>query len=173
MSEQVQETTTAEVSRNIIPATEVYNLTPDQISAALEAGDIAEGGTVNVTIKAGALAGLTKDEAQPYEQLLAVTFDGMVLLSGGKQEPQTPRGEDTKDSRTDAEKAKGAPDHFNYGLDLEVKRALRKDLETAISGPSKAIEKAATALFANKLFPSLDAAREHVIGMRRSAGLDA
>ncbi len=168
----VSDITVTESARATVPATTVYNLTQEQIDAAIEAGDIVQGGIVDVTIKAGA-AGNAKDEAQPYEQLLGVTFDGMVLLSGGKQEPQTPRGDDKVDGRTDEQKAKGAPDHFNYGLDLEVKRTLRKQLETEISGPSKIIERTAKLLFEQKMFPSMDAARAHVKSMRAEAGLDS
>ena len=164
---------TAEVAgRAIVPAETVYNLSTEQIIAAIEAGDIQTGGVVDVTVKAGAV-GNVKNEAQPYQQLQAITFAGMVLLSGGKEEPQTPRGDSKVDERTDAQRDKGAPDHFNYGLDLEVKRQLRKQLETEISGPSKIIERTAKLLFEQKMFASMDAARAHVKSMRAEAGLDS
>lgn len=170
---KVTETTTAtESARGVIPATAVYNLSQEQIDAAIEAGEIRQGTEpVDVTIKADS-SPTKKDEKQPYEQLLALTWEGMVLLSGGKAEPQADRGDSKVDTRTETEKAKGAPDHFNYGLDLEVKRNLRRQLETEISGPAKVIERTAKLLFDQKMFPSLDAAREHVKQMRVSAGLD-
>jgi hypothetical protein len=166
------ETEVAATTRETIPATTVYNLTQEQIDGAIEAGWIEAGSeAVDVTIKADS-SPTKRDEKQPYDQLLAITWEGMVLLSGGKAERQAPRGEAKVDARTEEEKAKGAPDHFNYGLDLEVKRNLRRQLETEISGPAKVIERTAKLLFDQKMFPSLDAAREHVKQMRLSAGLD-
>lgn len=159
-------------TREVIPASTVYNLTDEAIQAAIDAGDIAASGeAVDVTIKADS-SPTKKDEKQPYSKLVAITWEGMVLLSGGKAEPAHPRGDSKVDQRTEAESAKGAPDHFNYGLDLEVKRMLRRQLEVEISGPAKVIEKTAKMLFDQKMFGSLDLAREHVRTMRTAAGLD-
>jgi hypothetical protein len=166
------ENTNEQIARDIIPATTVYNLSQDAIDAAINDGHIAVSpDAVDVTIKADS-SPTKRDEKQPYQQLVAITFEGMVLLSGGKAEPAAPRGDAKVDARTETEKSKGAPDHFNYGLDLEVKRNLRRQLETEISGPAKIIERTAKLLFDQKMFPSLDAAREHVKAMRASAGLD-
>lgn len=171
---ETNETETATATgRAVIPATTAYNLTQEQIDNAIQEGWIvANPEPVDVTIKADS-SPTKKDEVQPYMQLLGITWEGMVLLSGGKAEPQAPRGDDKVDSRSEAEKAKGAPDHFNYGLDLEVKRALRRGLEQEISGPAKVIERAAKALFDAKLFGSLEAARAHVKAQRTELGLDA
>lgn len=169
---KVENTTTEQIERDVIPATTVYNLTQDQIDAAIEAGFIgASPDAVDVTIKADS-SPTKRDEKQPYAQLVAITWEGMVLLAGGKAEPQTPRGDAKVDTRTEAEASKGAPDHFNYGLDLEVKRMLRRQLETEISGPAKVIEKTAKLMFDAKMFGSLDLAREHVKAMRTAAGLE-
>lgn len=171
-AKMTQDTAEVQEARQVIPASTVYNLTQEAIDNAIEAGWIvATPEPVDVTITADA-SPTKRDEKQPYMQLLALTWEGMVLLAGGKAEPQTPRGDSKADTRTEAEKAKGAPDHYNYGLDLEVKRSLRRALETEIAGPAKAIERTAKMLLDQKIFASLDAAREHVKNMRREAGLD-
>lgn len=168
---KVETTTNEQIAREVIPATAAYNLTQDQIDSAIEQGWIvANPDPVEVTISAN-VSPTKQDESQPYMQLLGLTYEGFVLLSGGKSEPQTPRGDEKVDPRTDEQKQKGAPDHFNYGLDLEVKRNLRRQLEQEISGPAKVIEKMAKMMFDTKMAGSMDEARAKVKEMRVAAGL--
>jgi len=163
----------SDVVREIISAETVYNLTTEQINDALAQGWVwwengtpenpqgsREGSVTNVTL--GADKSPTKlDEIQPYQKLLGITFEGMILLCGGKAEPAALRGDTKKpDLRTDAEKQAGVADHFNYGLDLEVKRPIRKALENSLAGPDKAIRKMAQALLDLKMARNMDHALE-------------
>ena len=170
--ETVQDVQVSE-SRAVVTAENAYNLTTEQIQQALAenmvrwAGGIPRGekatpGTretsiTDVTISADK-SPTKKAEAQPYEKLEAISPEGMVLLSGGKLEPAVLRGDEKIDPRSDADRIKGACDFFNYGLDLEVKRNLRKALETEISGPEKAIRKLAQALVDLKMAKNLEQA---------------
>lgn len=158
-----------EAGRAAVSAEAAYNLTSEAIEAGIAEGFIRwAGGTPTVPgTRKTALTDVTiskdksptkREETQPYEKLEAITFEGMVMLAGGKAEPAVLRGEEKVDPRTAEERIKGAADHFNYGLDLEVKRNLRKALETEISGPEKAILKMAKALFELKLAKNMDAA---------------
>jgi hypothetical protein len=158
--------------RPIIPATVIYGLSEEVLEKALADGDLRHVGTVKLTITKKE-SGTGRDEVQPYEKMRALTFEGMVLLSGGKAEHSEPRGNTKeKDKRSEEGKRKGAPDHFNYGLDLEVKRELRRNLESEIAGPAKAIEKMAKAMVENKLAKSLPEAIAKVKAMRLAEGLD-
>src|SRR5262245_52560870 len=158
-----------EAGRPVIKAESAYNLESAVIEQALADGWVRwSGGTpqvagtretahTDVTISADK-SPTKKEETQPYEKLEAITFEGMVLLAGGKAEPAVLRGDEKVDPRTAEERIKGVPDHFNYGLDLEVKRNLRKALETEISGPEKAILKMAKIMLDLKMAKNLDAA---------------
>lgn len=141
--ETVETFTTAETA---------YGLETAAIEAGIEAGHIRWFGGERgkslkaVKVKADKEKGRTAGEWS-YEKLEAVDLEGMVLLAGGKLEPQTSRGDKkAEDTRTKAQKAKGVPDHFNYGLDLEVKRAIRRKIEGKTIDPEKAIEKMAALL---------------------------
>jgi len=161
--------TVEDQARPVIKAEDVYSLSTEAIEAAIADGFIRwNGGTpesagtressvTDVTITKDK-SPTKKDEDQPYEKLEALTFEGMVLLSGGKAEPAVLRGDAKVDPRKAEERVKGAPDFFNYGLDLEVKRNLRKVLEQSISGPEKGIMKMAKVLFELKMAKSMDAA---------------
>lgn len=168
------------VVRAAIKAEQVYNLSTDQIDAAIVEGWLRwSGGTpgernadstwinavagtrvtalTDVTISADK-SPTKREEKLPYEKLEAVSFEGMVLLAGGKAEPAVLRGDAKLDPRSAEERIKGVPDHFNYGLDLDVKRNLRKALEGEISGPEKAIAQIAKGMLAAKMAKSLPAA---------------
>lgn len=163
-------TVEAAAKRAMVPATKAYELSAEQIAAAIEAGDIANVGSTDVTIKVDA-SKTGKDEVLPYEKLVALTLDGMVLLAGGKVEPATEAPTEGKDERTDAQKQKGACDHFNYGLDLDVKRYLRRILSNEIEGPAKIIAQTAQKLVDAGLFDSLDEAVADVKAKRAAKGL--
>lgn len=166
--------TTVEVeARKVVIAEDAYNLTTDQITAALAegfirwAGGIPRGDKATVGTRTTAVTDVTisadksptkKAETQPYEKLEAISAEGMVLLSGGKLEPAVLRGDEKIDPRTAEDRIKGACDHYNYGLDLEVKRMLRKALENEISGPEKAIRKLAQAMVDLKMAKNFEQA---------------
>lgn len=178
-SEKPKETKMVEVqietveARKVVIAEDAYNLTTDQIDAAIRegwirwAGGIPRGEKATAGTRTTAVTDVTikkdksptkRDETQPYEKLEAISPEGMVLLAGGKLEPAVLRGDEKVDPRTAEERIKGACDHYNYGLDLEVKRNLRKALENEISGPEKAIRKLAQALVDLKMAKNLEQA---------------
>jgi hypothetical protein len=101
----------------------------------------------------------------------ALNGKGMAALCNGKIEPQTPKPETGKDERTDAEKAIGACDRFNYAVDLEFRTPARAFIMGKLESPDKVIEKAAETLVAAGLFDSLEAARAHVVEQRKAKGL--
>jgi hypothetical protein len=172
--QKMPETTIVEVAvRPVVTAETAYGLSTDQIDAAIKAGYIRwaggiprgekksegsrESSVTPVTIKAG-VSPTKQDETQSYEKLEAITDVGEVLLAGGKAEPAILRGDEKVDPRSPEERAKGSVDHFNYGLDLEVKRAIRKALENEISGPEKAIQRMAKVFLDLKLAKNLEQA---------------
>jgi hypothetical protein len=156
--------------REMIPATKAYGLTADQIAAAIEAGEIANVGSTDVTIRAKS-SPTKKDEVLPYEKLVALNFDGMLLLSGGKMEPKTDAPETGKDERSDDQKLKGAADHFNYGRNLDVNREVSRLLSEQIEGPAKIIKAAAERMVAAGMFTNVDEATAFVKERRAAQGL--
>lgn len=125
--------------------------------------------TAKVTIRAKS-SPTKKDESQPYISYTALTGRGMALLCGGKVEPASAKAEEGKDERTDAQKAPGACDFFNYGYDLDVRQPIRVQLEDSLAGPEKAIDKMVKALVDGGLFNEADA-RAFVIKSRQDKGL--
>lgn len=112
-----------------------------------------------------------KDHTRPYPKVEALTAEGMALICGGKFEPATAKPEDgTKDERTEAEKAAGACDYFNYGYDLSIRATERSKLESELEGPEKAIAKAVKGLVENAGFDE-EGARAVVIAQRTKQGL--
>lgn len=116
------------------------------LQAAINEGHIvATYGTVEVTDKASPTGKGSKNE---YVRLDAQDASGMALLCDGKMKPATPKPSEGDDKRTDAEKAIGAADYFNYGRDLDVRSGIRQKMMSALEGPEKAVKKFVAALFA-------------------------
>jgi len=155
-------------SRGHYPATTVYGLTADQIAQGIKDGLIAQVGETAVVIRG---KGNVKDEFVTYDKHIALNDRGEAFLCGGKSEVATPAPEKGEDTRTDAEKAKGSADHFNYGFDLEVKRELRSKLAELIEGPAKAIAKAAQTMLDQGVAETLDDAVAMVKAGRLRKGL--
>lgn len=152
---ETKETETPVAEPTFTTAETAYSLETEAIESALEAGHIRWAGSepekpgtretalTEVKVKADAAKG-RKAGSHSYQKLEALTLEGMVILAGGKLEPQALRGDTAKaDTRSDADKKKGVPDHFNYGLDLEVKRAIRRKIEGKSVDPETAIKKMA------------------------------
>lgn len=155
-------------SRGHYSETVVYGLTQDQIDAAINAEQIRSVGNTAVVIRG---KGNVKDEFVTYDKLIALNFDGAKLLCGGKETVATDKPENGEDTRSDAEKAKGAADHFNYGFDLEVKRELRSKLAELIEGPAKAIAKAAQTMLDQGVAETIEDAVAMVKAGRLRKGL--
>jgi len=146
----------------------VYGLSQDQIDAAIAAESIKSVGNTAVVIRG---KGNVKDEFVTYDKLVALNFDGAKLLCGGKEVVATEKPENGEDTRSDAEKLKGAADHFNYGFDLEVKRELRAKLAELIEGPAKAIAKAAQTMLDQGVAETIEDAVAMVKAGRLRKGL--
>jgi hypothetical protein len=146
----------------------VYGLSQDQIDAAIAAESIRSVGNTAVVIRG---KGNVKDEFVTYDKLIALNFDGAKLLCGGKEVVATDKPETGEDTRSDAEKLKGAADHFNYGFDLEVKRELRAKLAELIEGPAKAIAKAAQTMLDQGVAETIEDAVAMVKAGRLRKGL--
>lgn len=160
--------------RDLLTAESAYTLTTEQIEQGLADGWIRwAGGTfedagtretavTNVKIgdktKKGEKGAKKYSALQPYEKLEAISDEGEVLLSGGKRENAILRSKEKDDKRSESEKQKGSRDHFNYGLDLEIKRMIRRDVESEIAGPEQAILRMAKIMFQKGKAKSLDAA---------------
>jgi hypothetical protein len=155
-------------SRGHYSASVVYGLTAEQLAQGIADGLIARVGETAVVIRG---KGNVKDEFVTYDKHIALNNAGENFLCGGKQEVATEKPETGEDTRTDAEKAKGAADHFNYGFDLEVKRELRAKLAELIEGPAKAIAKSAQTLFEQGVAETLDDAVAMVKAGRLRKGL--
>jgi len=139
-----------------------------QIEAGIAAGIIVEeAATVEVSAKASPIGVAISG---PYRRFQPLTLEAMVILAGGKVEPATERPKDGPDNRTDADKAKGACDYFDYGYDLDVRADVRAALLASQEGPEKAIAKAVKGMVENGGFDEAFA-REMVIAQRRKAGL--
>jgi len=156
-------------SRGHYSAETVYGLSSDQLAAAVAAGALQPTGDPTAVVIRG--KGNTRDEFVTYQKFVAVNFDGAKLLCGGKEVAATEKPETGDDTRSDAEKAKGAADHFNYGFDLEVKRELRAKLAELIEGPAKAIAKAAQTMLDQGVAETLDDAVAMVKAGRLRKGL--
>jgi hypothetical protein len=144
---------------------------PEPIREGILSGDIAHQiEEVKVSAK---VSPTKKDEVRKFDAYYALTAQGMLILCGGKLEPQT----DTKsipDDATDAQRKelrrKGACDHFNYGRLLEVRQVERGILEDSIMGHEKAIDKQVKLTMDGGLFDSDDEARAHVIKQWKKTG---
>lgn len=139
----------------------------EALQTAITEGHVSPArGEVVITTKASPTG---KGAQQFYLVLDALDARGQAVLCNGKLEPATrkPEGED---SRTDAQKATGACDYFNYGFDLDVRSKVRAKLMGTLEGPEKAIKKAIDSLVANAGFTE-EMAREIVIKQRTAAGL--
>ena len=156
-------------SRGHYSAETVYGLTADQLGNAVTNGWLQPTGDPTAVVIRG--KGNTKDEFVTYQKFIAVNFDGAKLLCGGKELIATEKPETGEDTRTDAEKAKGAADHFNYGFDLEVKRELRAKLAELIEGPAKAIAKAAQTMLDQGVAETIEDAVAMVKAGRLRKGL--
>lgn len=155
-------------SRGHYAASVVYGLTADQLAQGITDGLIAQVGETAVVIRG---KGNTKDEFVTYDKHIALNDKGEAFLCGGKTAVATPAPEKGEDTRTDADKAKGSADHFNYGFDLEVKRELRAKLAELIEGPAKAIAKSAQTLFDQGVAETLEDAVAMVKAGRLRKGL--
>lgn len=160
--------------RDVLTAEVAYKLETAQIEQAIAdgwirwaGGSFEEAGTrttaiTNVKIgdktQKGEKGSKKYSSIQPYEKLEAISDEGEVLLSGGKRENAVLRSKEKEDKRTEAEKQKGSRDHFNYGMDLEMKRIIRRDVEDDIAGPERAILSMAKIMFKKGKAKSLDAA---------------
>lgn len=154
----------------MLKASAVYGVSPEDLQAALDAGFIRAVKDAEVTI--GAKSSPTgKDEAQPYAKLEAITVEGMAVLMGGKLNASTPAPAEGKDERTDDDKRSGAADHFNYGLDLNVRQQIRQKLGAELEGPAKTIKKAAEGLVAAGLYETFEEAQAAVVAQRKAKGL--
>lgn len=164
------ETATATAARSTFDELTTMEATDaNRIREAIKAGHIKAVNKV-VTIRA-ASSPTKKDETWPYIAYEAQDAQGMAALCNGKLEPAKPKPEEGEDTRTDADKAGGACDFFNYGRDLGVKLLVRNKLASAIAGPEKAIEAAAKAMLAAELFATMDEAKAAVIAQRKAKGL--
>ena len=141
----------------------------EAIRKGVASGDIIEDRKAKVTVRAKS-SPTKKDEHQPYVAYFAKTGRGMALLCGGKVEPMTVKAEEGKDERTDAQKAAGACDYFNYGYDLDVRQPIRVKLEDSLAGPEKAIDKMVKQLVDGGLYSEPEA-RAFVIERRKTQGL--
>lgn len=142
-------------------ATENTELDLAAIKAGVEAGDL-RARDVKVAYEKKAFKTVTIYEA--------LTGKGMAIYCGGKIVPQTPKPDEGDDTRTADEKKIGACDHFNYSVNLAERARVRAQVETALEGPEKAINKAVEALVANAGFTK-DAALKIVTEQRKAAGL--
>lgn len=144
-------------------------MTKEQLDAAVTAGHLkASKGEVTISAKSSPTG---KDESRAYDKFEALDAEGMAILCDGKLEPATPAPAEGKDERTDAEKASGACDHFNYGFDLAVRQRVRGQLASDIEGPAKIIRKTAEDLVKAGLYDSVEAAAEFVKAQRAAKGL--
>jgi hypothetical protein len=140
----------------------------ENVNKAVEAGDVkAVQDKVSISEKASPTG---KAAEMAYTRYVAVTARGMAALCDGKLEPAKDKPETGDDTRTDAEKAPGACDYFNYGFDLDVRATVRAKLMSTLEGPEKAIKKAIDTLVNNAGFSETDA-RALVIAQRTKAGL--
>jgi len=147
-------------SPGVIPANVLDGILGRHVAHAIE----------EVTIKAKT-SPTKKDEARQFDAFYALDAEGMLLLSGGKMEPATPPpAGNEKDTRTDAEKAYGACDHFNYGRLLNVRQVERGRLEASIEGPEKQIAKLVKAMIDGGLSENESEAREEVITRLKKKG---
>jgi hypothetical protein len=133
----------------------------DDVKAAIAEGSIKlVDKTVKVSAKSLKSAGINADTVKaaglsvdkdgdivfPVQVPEAQNGKGMAILCGGKIEPATAKPEG-KDDRTDAQKATGVCDVFNYAVDLDVRQDVRQNLIMAkLESPDKAIAKAVAAL---------------------------
>jgi hypothetical protein len=140
---------------------------PPAILEGIIAGHIAHD-IESVTIRA-ASSPTKKDEVRPFDAFYALDLDGIVILSGGKLEAQTPTPEG-KDERTEEQKRLGAADNFYYGRLLSVRQQERAKLEASIEGPEKAIDKTVKALMTGGMFGTEQEAREFVIAKLKANG---
>jgi hypothetical protein len=112
----------------------------EMIEAAIKAGDVL---LIADEVKIRAAASPNgKDASKSYDKLVALNAKGMQALCGGKMSPATDKPAEGPDNRTDAEKAAGACDYFNYGYDLDVRASVRQELIASLEGPEKTIKKA-------------------------------
>lgn len=112
----------------------------EMVQAAIKAGNVL---SVQDEVKISEKASPTgKAAVKAYEKLIALNAKGMSALCGGKMVPATPKPAEGKDERTEAEKAAGACDYFNYGFDLDVRATIRQELMGSLEGPEKTIKKA-------------------------------
>jgi len=162
--------TPAEVSTrpNIDPVAKFSESHRQLVLEAVEQGHIrTEQAAVTIRAKSSPTK---KDEVQPYTAYFALTARGMSALCNGKIVPATPKPETGKDERTDADKANGATDYFNYGFDLDLRQPIRVALEDSLAGPEKAIDKSVKSLVDGGLMSESEA-REFVIAQRIKKGL--
>jgi hypothetical protein len=115
----------------------------DAIKSAVTNGDIREE-AAEVTVSAKASPD-GKEHKRGYTALRPQTFNGMLVLAGGKVEPATPKPEG-KDDRTAEQKQAGACEYFADAYDLEVRAKIRAQIIASLDGPDKAIAKAVASL---------------------------
>jgi len=145
---EVVEPKRAEVSAEVkaaFVAGELAKRTEAVQTAVTEGHLVASYGEVEITGKASPTK---KGVVGPYLVLDAQDARGQLALAG-KLEPATPKPAEGDDTRTDAQKAPGACDFFNYGFDLDVRAKVRAKLMATLEGPDKAIAKAVASLVAN------------------------
>lgn len=143
-------------------------MTLEMIQAAIAEGSISAGeDTVKIAAKTSPDG---KDHVATYTRYTALNAKGMAALCNGKIAPSTAKPESGKDERTDADKAAGACDYFNYGFDLDARATVRAKLMGELEGPEKAIAKAVKSLVDGAGYSEQDA-REIVINGRKAKGL--
>lgn len=141
---------------------------PKAILDGILAGHVAHA-VEEVTIKAKT-SPTKKDESRKFDAFYALDAEGMMILCNGKIEPATPTPATGKDERSDAEKAYGACDHFNYGRLLNVRQVERGRLEASIEGPEKQIAKLVKQMVDGGLHENEGEAREEVIARLKKKG---
>jgi hypothetical protein len=114
-------------------------MTIDTIQAVTDGHIAATEDEVTISDKASPTG---KSAKAKYMKLRALDAEGMGILCKGKMEPATDKPKEGKDERTDADKAAGACDFFNYGFDLDVRAGIRQTLMDSLMGPEKLIKKA-------------------------------
>jgi hypothetical protein len=138
------------------------------IQAAITAGHvIASLDTVDIGEKASPTG---KAVSGGYVRMAAQNVQGMAALQGGKIEPSTAKPATGPDNRSDADKATGVCDLYNYGKDLELRAQARAKLLTSLEGPEKAIAKLVKMMVDTGGYTESEA-RSSVIAQRKAKGL--
>lgn len=96
-----------------------------------------------------------KEHVRKFDMERATTYEGALALCEGRIGPKDKKGE-----------AVTVLDLFNYGWDLNRRRAQRQALLAQIEGPEKAIEKGVKALIASGAFDNEADAKAFILAKR-------